>query len=122
MSLPGSGTLAAGSNFQLRAAKYTGMRAVDLIREDVRPSQILTAAAFENALRVSLAVSGSTNLVLHFIAMAQEAGIKLDFDFIDRIGRDDPDAGQARPERPVGRDRAAATPAACPPCCASSAT
>ena len=98
------------------------MRAVELIREDVRPSQILTPAAFENALRVSLAVSGSTNLVLHFIAMAKEAGIELDFDFIDRIGRTTPDTGQAGPERPVGRHRARRRPAAYPPCSASSAT
>ena len=102
LSLPGSGTLAAGTNFQLRAAKYTGMRAVDLIREDVRPSQILTRAAFENALRVSLAVSGSTNLVLHFIAMAKEAGIKIDFDFIDKIGRTTPTLAKLAPSGPWG--------------------
>lgn len=102
LALPGTGTLPAGTNFQLRAAKYTGMRAVELIREDVRPSQILTAAAFENALRVSLAVSGSTNLVLHFIAMAKEAGITLDFDFIDRIGRSTPTLAKLAPSGPWG--------------------
>ena len=102
LSLPGSGTLAAGTNFQLRAAKYTGMRAVELIRQDVRPSQILTRAAFENALRVSLAVSGSTNLVLHFIAMAQEAGIKIDFDFIDKVGRTTPTLAKLAPSGPWG--------------------
>jgi dihydroxy-acid dehydratase len=102
LSLPGSGTLAAGTNFQLRAAKYTGMRAVELVRQGVRPSQILTRAAFENALRVSLAVSGSTNLVLHFIAMAQEAGIKIDFDFIDAIGRTTPTLAKLAPSGPWG--------------------
>ena len=100
MSLPGTGTLAAGTNAQLRAAKYTGMRAVGLIREDVRPSHILTQAAFENALRVSLAVSGSTNLVLHFIAIAKEAGIKLDFDFVDTIGRTTPTLAKLAPSGP----------------------
>lgn len=102
LSLPGTATLPAGTNFQLRAAKYTGMRAVELIREDVRPSQILTQAAFENSLRVSLAVSGSTNLVLHFIAMAKEAGIDLDFDFIDRIGRSTPTLAKLSPSGPWG--------------------
>ena len=102
LSLPGTGTIPAGTNYQLRAAKYTGMRAVELIREDVRPSQILTLAAFENALRVSLAVSGSTNLVLHFIAMAKEAGIELDFDFIDRIGRSTPTLAKLAPSGPWG--------------------
>jgi dihydroxy-acid dehydratase len=102
LALPGTGTLPAATNFQLRAAKYTGMRAVELIREDIRPSQILTQAAFENALRVSLAVSGSTNLVLHFIAMAKEAGIELDFDFIDRIGRSTPTLAKLAPSGPWG--------------------
>ena len=97
------------------------MRAVDLIREDVRPSQILTQAAFENALRVSLAVSGSTNLVLHFIAMAKEAGIKLDFDFIDRSAvRRRRWRSWHRAAR--GESPSSAPPAAYPPCCASSET
>ncbi|BCW73473.1 dihydroxy-acid dehydratase [Arthrobacter sp. NicSoilB8] len=102
MSLPGSGTLEGGSNAQIRAAKHTGMRIVDLFRENVRPSDILTEAAFENALRAALAVSGSTNLVLHFIAMASEAGIKLDFDFIDRIGRTTPTLAKIAPSGPWG--------------------
>jgi len=102
LALPGSGTLPAGTNFQLRAAKYTGMRAVELVRSDIRPSQILTAAAFENALRVALAVSGSTNLVLHFIAMAKEAGIELDFDYIDRIGRSTPTLAKLAPSGDFG--------------------
>jgi dihydroxy-acid dehydratase len=102
LALPGSGTLPAGTNFQLRAAKYTGMRAVELVREDVRPRQILTRAAFENALRVALAVSGSTNLVLHFIAMAKEAGIDLDFDVIDTVGRSTPTLAKLAPSGPWG--------------------
>jgi dihydroxy-acid dehydratase len=102
LALPGTGTLAAGTNAQLRAAKYTGMRAVELIRQDIRPSHILTQAAFENALRVSLAVSGSTNLVLHFIAMAKEAGIKIDFDYVDRIGRTTPTLAKLAPSGPWG--------------------
>jgi dihydroxy-acid dehydratase len=102
LSLPHSGTLEGGCNEQIRAAKYTGMRAVDLIRENITPSQILTEEAFENALRVALAVSGSTNLVLHFIAMAREAGIELDFDFIDRVGRSTPTLAKIAPSGPWG--------------------
>lgn len=102
MSLPHTGTLSAGSNSQIRAAKYTGMRIVELLRSDVRPRDILTAEAFENALRVALAVSGSTNLVLHFIAMAKEAGIELDFDTIDRIGRQTPTLAKLAPSGPWG--------------------
>jgi dihydroxy-acid dehydratase len=102
LSLPGSGTLAGGTNQQIRAAKYTGMRIVDLFRENILPRDILTPAAFENALRVALAVSGSTNLVLHFIAMAKEAGIDLDFGYIDRIGRDTPTLAKLAPSGPWG--------------------
>ncbi|MBP8532291.1 dihydroxy-acid dehydratase [Streptomyces sp. MK37H] len=102
LSLPGTGTLAGGTNKQIRAAKYTGMRIVDLFRENVRPSDILTPAAFENALRVALSVSGSTNLVLHFIAMAKEAGVELDFSFIDKIGRETPTLAKLAPSGPWG--------------------
>ena len=90
LALPNSGTLPAGSNFQLRAAKYTGMRIMELVREDVRPSQILTPETFENAMRVGMAVGGSTNMVLHMIAMAKEAGVEVDFDTWDRLSRDTP--------------------------------
>ena len=102
MSLPHTGTLPAGCNNQIRAAKYTGMRIVELFRENVRPRDVLTVDAFENALRVALAVSGSTNLVLHFIAMAKEAGIELDFDTIDRVGRQTPTLAKLAPSGPWG--------------------
>ncbi len=102
LALPNTGTLPAGCNKQLRAAKYTGMRIVELFRDNVRPRDILTAAAFENALRVALAVSGSTNLVLHFIAMAKEAGIELDFDTIDKVGRQTPTLAKLAPSGPWG--------------------
>lgn len=102
LSLPESATLPAGCNKQIRAAKYTGMRIMDLLRNNIRALDILTPAAFENALRVALAVSGSTNLVLHFIAMAKEAGIVIDFDMIDRIGRDTPTLAKLAPSGPWG--------------------
>ena len=90
LALPNSGTLPAGSNFQLRAAKYTGMRIMDLVRDDLRPSRILTPESFENAMRVGLAVGGSTNMVLHMIAMAKEAGVEVNFDTWDRLSRETP--------------------------------
>jgi dihydroxy-acid dehydratase len=102
LSLPGSGTLAGGTNQQIRAAKYTGMRIVDLFRENVLPRDILTPAAFENAIRVALAVSGSTNQVLHFIAMAKEAGVDVDFDLIDKLGRETPTLAKLAPSGPWG--------------------
>ncbi len=102
LSLPHSGTLPAGSNYQLRAAKYTGMRIMELLEQDIRPSQILTPQAFENAMRVGLAVGGSTNMVLHFIAMAVEAGLDIDFDTWDRLSRDTPTLIKLAPSGPWG--------------------
>jgi dihydroxy-acid dehydratase len=90
LALPGSGTLPAGSTYQLRAAKYTGMRVVDLLAEDLRPSNILTRDAFENAMRVGMAVGGSTNMVLHFTAMAKEAGVDVSFETWDALSRTTP--------------------------------
>jgi dihydroxy-acid dehydratase len=78
LALPHTGTMPAGSNEQIRAAKATGRRIVELFERDIRPSSILTQAAFENAIRVALAVSASTNQVLHLIAIATEARAQVD--------------------------------------------
>ncbi len=102
LSLPGSGAIPAGSPLQKRVAKEVGSRIVELLRDDVRPSAILTRAAFENALRVVLSVGGSTNLVLHFIAMAKEAGLMLTFDDIDAIARTTPTLAKIAPSGPWG--------------------
>lgn len=102
LALPGSGTLPAGSNYQLRAAKYTGMRILDLLHKNVRPSAILTQQAFENAMRVGLAVGGSTNMVLHFIAMAKEAQVDVSFEKFDALSRSTPTLVKLAPSGPWG--------------------
>lgn len=102
LALPRSGTIPAGSPLQKRVAQAVGSRAVELVRENIRPSSILTRNAFENALRVVLSVGGSTNLVLHLIAMAREAGITLTFDDIDAIGRSTPTVAKIAPSGPWG--------------------
>ena len=102
LALPNSGTLPAGSNFQLRAAKYTGMRIVRMAAEDLRPSRILTPEAFENAMRVGMAVGGSTNMVLHMIAMAKEAGVEVTLDSWDRLSRNTPTLVKLAPSGPWG--------------------
>ncbi len=102
LALPNSGTLPAGSNFQIRAAKYTGLRIMELLNEDVRPSTILTREAFENAMRVGLAVGGSTNMVLHMMAMAKEAGVEVSFETWDRLSRDTPTLVKLAPSGPWG--------------------
>jgi len=102
LALPNTGTLPAGSNYQLRAAKYTGMRIMDLLEKDIRPSKILTQHAFENAMRVGLAVGGSTNMVLHMIAMGKEAGAKVNFETWDRLSRETPTLVKLAPSGPWG--------------------
>ncbi len=102
LALPGSGTLPAGSNYQLRAAKYTGMAIMDLLAKDIRPSKILTKKSFENAMRVGMAVGGSTNMVLHFMAMAKEAGVDISFDTWDALSRSTPTLVKLAPSGPWG--------------------
>lgn len=102
LSLPCSGTLPAASNYQLRAAKYTGKRIMELLAQDIRPSDILTKEAFENAMRVGMAVGGSTNMVLHMIAMAQEAGVDVSFESWDKLSRSTPTLVKLAPSGPWG--------------------
>ncbi len=71
-------------------AQLTGRRAVELVREDLLLSKILTQRAFENAIRVNGAIGGSTNAVLHLIAIARRIGVHLTLDHWDRLGRDVP--------------------------------
>ncbi|RLF65737.1 MAG: dihydroxy-acid dehydratase, partial [Thermoplasmata archaeon] len=80
MSLEGSATTLAISNRKLEEAYMTGRRAVELVRDDLRPSAIMTENAFENAATVYIAIGGSTNGILHLAAVAKEAGIRLDAD------------------------------------------
>ena len=90
MSLPGSSTMPATSSAKMRNARESGARIVDLLRENVRPSDILTAAALENALRVTMAIGGSTNTILHLLAMAREIDVPFDLRHIDAVSRTTP--------------------------------
>jgi dihydroxy-acid dehydratase len=87
MSLPYCGTSLANSAFKLRLARATGKQIVKLIQADLKPSQILTKAAFENAIAVDMALGGSTNTTLHLPAIAKEAGLTLPLATFDTIGR-----------------------------------
>lgn len=85
MGLPYNGTAAAHSGERKQLAKYAGMRVMELLRNNIRPLDILTQDAFENAITVDMAMAGSTNTVLHLPAIANEAGIKLDLALFDEI-------------------------------------
>ena len=87
MSLPYCATSLATSAMKLRIAKESGEKIVELVRRDVKPSGILTCAAFENAVAVDSALGGSTNTVLHLSAIAREAGVSLPIMVFDEISR-----------------------------------
>ena len=90
MCLPGAGTVPATHADRIRAAEASGAAAVRLARDDVRPSSIMTAAAFRNALIVLQSIGGSTNGLIHWVAIAGRLGITLDMEEFDRLGREVP--------------------------------
>lgn len=90
LSLPGTATIPAAYSRRLEAAHESGRRSVDLVREGITARKIITAQAMENAIRVGLAIGGSTNLVLHLLALAEEAEIPLKIDDFDRLSRETP--------------------------------
>ncbi|MCW2781003.1 MAG: dihydroxy-acid dehydratase [Marmoricola sp.] len=85
MMLPGGATPTAPSGARLRHATATGRRAVELARNPVLPREIMTRAAFENALTVLAALGGSTNAIIHVLAIARRAGVDLVLDDFDRV-------------------------------------
>lgn len=97
MTFPGSGTAPATGAAKLRDARLAGGRSVDLVREGLRPSQIMTREAFENAIRVSMAIGGSTNAILHLPAIARELGIEITLELFDRISRTTPHIAKINP-------------------------
>ncbi len=97
LSLPGSASIPAPDSRHAQMASMTGRRIVEMVWEDVSPSDILTQAAFDNAATVVLALSGSTNALVHLIAMARRIGIPLDLDRFDALARRTPVLANVRP-------------------------
>ena len=85
MGLPGNGTIPAVYAERIRLAKYAGMKVMELVEKDIKPSDILNAKTFENALTVDMALGCSTNSVLHLPAIANEAGVEINLDIINEI-------------------------------------
>ncbi len=90
MSLPYCATSLAVSSEKRRIAFESGKRIIDLVEKNVTPRKIMTRKAFENAIRVDMALGGSTNTVLHIPAVAYEAGIELPLELFDKISRTTP--------------------------------
>ena len=78
-------------------ATHTGRRIVDMVWEDVRLSTMLTRTAFRNAITTVLAIGGSTNAIVHLIAMARRVGVELDLDDFDELARRTPLLANIRP-------------------------
>ena len=97
MALPGNGTIPAVMSARLRLANEAGARAVELWREGIRPRQIMTDQAFRNALSVDMALGCSTNTLLHLLAIAHEAGIRLDLDLVNEVSRKTPNLCRISP-------------------------
>ena len=97
LGLPYNATLPAVDSRRYALAHMAGRRIVSLIREDVRLSQILTRAAFENAIRVNGAIGGSTNAVIHLLAIAGRVGVPVSLDDWDALGRDIPTLVDLKP-------------------------
>ena len=87
MTLPGSANIPAPDSRRMAMAELSGRAAVEMIEAGRKPSRILTRPAFENAITVLMALGGSTNAVIHLIAMAGRAGIQLTLEDFDRISR-----------------------------------
>jgi dihydroxy-acid dehydratase len=90
MMLPGSASAPAVSAERRRIAELTGAEAVRIAAAGLRPADIITPQAIENALRVLLAIGGSTNGIIHLTAIAGRLGIRIDLDAVDRMGRETP--------------------------------
>ena len=90
MSLPGCGAIPAPYRERGQIAYETGVRAVEIVREDLKPSDILTRAAFENAIVACSAIGGSTNAPIHLNAIARHIGVELSIDDWERVGHDVP--------------------------------
>ncbi len=97
LTLPGASSIPASDMSHYRMAAESGRRIVENVWEDLRPSRFLTPASFDNAIVVDMAVGGSTNAIVHLIAMAGRAGIRLPLDRFDEISRKTPRLADLRP-------------------------
>ncbi|HEY3742634.1 MAG TPA: IlvD/Edd family dehydratase [Bryobacteraceae bacterium] len=90
LALPGSANIPAVDARRMAAAERAGRRVVELVAEDLKPSQILTKPAFENAIATLMALGGSTNAVIHLLAIARRVAVDLTLNDFDRISRTTP--------------------------------
>ena len=97
LTLPGASSIVAPDAAHPRMCGQSGRRIVDMVWDDVTPAKILTPASFENAITVHMAMGGSTNAIIHVVAMARRAGIPVSLDEFDKISRSVPVIANVRP-------------------------
>ena len=97
LTLPGASSIPAADSAHPRMCTAAGRRIVDMVWEELTLDRILTPAAFDNAIKVHMALGGSTNAIIHVVAMARRAGLKLDMQRFDEISRDIPVIANIRP-------------------------
>jgi dihydroxy-acid dehydratase len=97
LTLPGASSIPAADSSHARMAVAAGRRIVEMVWEDLRPRDILTTEAFENSVTTAMALGGSTNAIIHLIAMAGRAGAELDLDRFDALSRRTPFLANIRP-------------------------
>jgi dihydroxy-acid dehydratase len=100
MCLPGSSTIPAVYGEKLASARKSGRKAVELVKKNLKPSDILTQGAFENAARVDMAIGGSTNVPLHLIGIARSMGINFGLERFDDLSKDTPCICAVKPNGP----------------------
>lgn len=101
MSLPGSGTIPAVYSARLRLAKMAGERVMDLLKEDIKPSDIITEKAIQNAMRTDMAIGCSTNTILHLTAIAHAAGHDINLSDLNEMGNTTPQICKLNPASSV---------------------
>lgn len=114
MSFPGCATAHAVTSKKMHIAKLSGQKIVKMVKNNMKPRDIMTRSAFENAIAVDLALGGSTNTVLHLLAIANESNVEITLDTFDEIGRKIPNITSISPagkHRMIDLDRAGGVPA-----------
>ena len=101
MGLPGNGTIPAVYSERIKLAKHAGMAVMELLKRDIRPCDIMTKAAFMNALTMDMALGCSTNSMLHLPAIAHEAGVDIDLDIANALSEKTPNLCHLAPAGPT---------------------
>src|SRR5262249_19568635 len=97
LTLPGAASIPAADSRHALMAASTGKRIVGMVWEDLKPSELLNDVSFRNAVTTVLAIGGSTNAIIHLVAMARRAGVKLNLDDFDALARRTPLLANIRP-------------------------